>query len=157
MQLTCAYHDSIQQFGHSLLLHTSPVPTTTPQPGRVASTLHAPRTSRRWCFRSLASISRLTTTTTQKSVDLGKDPRTLRPRETFLLNQNQVSREIADRLSQSSRLFSLQSKPTESPASNPYSHHVATDKVEGFTPLSAAERSFAHTVSPSGASPLTTQ
>ena len=32
-------------------------PTTTPQPRRVTPTLHAPRTSRRWSHRSLASIS----------------------------------------------------------------------------------------------------
>ena len=49
-------------------------------------------------------------------------------------------------LSQSSRLFSLQNKPTENPATNPCSHHDATEKIEEFTPFCAA-----HTVSPFGA------
>ena len=44
------------------------------------------------------------------------------------------------------RLFSLQNKPT-GPATNPYSHHAATEEVEEFNPFGAAassKRSFRH-------------
>ena len=44
-------------------------------------------------------------------------------------------------LSQSSRLVSLQDKTTEDPATIPYSHHVATERVEEFTPFCAAASS----------------
>ena len=44
-------------------------------------------------------------------------------------------------LSLSSRLVSLQNKTTESPATSPYCHHVATDRVEEFFPLCAVASS----------------
>ena len=44
-------------------------------------------------------------------------------------------------LSQSSRLVSLQDTTTEDPATIPYSHHVATERVEEFTPFCAAASS----------------
>ena len=44
-------------------------------------------------------------------------------------------------LSQSSRFISLHNKTTAGPASNSYSHHIATERVEEFTPLRAATSS----------------
>ena len=63
-----------------LAQHFDQFPTTTPQLWHVATTLHAPRTRRRWSDQLEASVSRLTTITTQRSMDLCKDPRTMRPR-----------------------------------------------------------------------------
>ena len=44
-------------------------------------------------------------------------------------------------LSQRSRLVSLKNKTTESPATNPYSRRVTTERVKEFTPLCAAASS----------------
>ena len=44
-------------------------------------------------------------------------------------------------LSQISHLVSLQNKTAKGPATNPYSHHIATERTEEFTPFCAAASS----------------
>ena len=60
---------------------------------------------------------------------------------TFLLHQNQLSKEVAERLSALRRArasFLCRNKSTESPATSPYSHHVTTTCSEELTPFCAA-------------------
>ena len=58
----------------------------------------------------------------------------------FYSIKNWLSKEVesVSVLSQSSCLVSLQNKITESPASRPYSHHVAAERIEEFTPFCTA-------------------
>ena len=74
------------------------------------------------CFRQL--ISTIKSSIPVHTLDLTIGPSTL---STAALH------EIA-------RLFSLQNKPT-GPATNPYSHHAATEEVEEFNPFGAAASS----------------
>ena len=75
------------------------------------------------------------------------------------LHPNRLAKEAADRLRAPAELaprFFTEQKITESRASSPYCHHVATERAEEFTPFCAAveQRSFAHTVLPLGSLPL---
>ena len=57
-------------------------------------------------------------------------------------------------LSQNSHLVSLQNNTTERPATKPHNHHVATERVEEFTPSCAAASSNGALPTPSRLSPL---
>ena len=115
---------------------------TTPQHWRVTSTLHAPRTTRRWSYRSVASISRFTATATQRVGGPLKGP--LKDARSFPLHQNQLSREVADRLSALAELVVLffaeqdyeesRHQPLQPPRCN-------GERVEEFTPFYAAASS----------------
>ena len=95
----------------------------------------------------MASISRFTTTATQRSVDLWEDSiKTGSPKKLQTVSM----------LSQSSRLVSLQNNTTESPATSICSQHRPTERVEEFIPFCAAASSNGALPTPSclGALPL---
>ena len=52
--------------------------------------------------------------------------------------------------SRSSHLFTLQNKTAERPAPSPYSHHVATERIEECTPVYTAASSIGALPTPSG-------
>ena len=118
-------HDSLQQFGHSLLL---PLQLSQRQLRSLGVSHQRYRryghqgggASDHWLqYRDLPHLRR-------KGLSKIGSPKKL---------------QTVSALSQSSRLVSLQYEITESPATNPCSHHVATDKVEGFTSLCAVASS----------------
>ena len=101
--------------------HFAPFPATTPQPWHVTSTIHAPRTPRRWSYRSSASISRFTT----NDAEVGGPPKgplkdtSQKGRFQSIKTSSPKKLQTVSVHSQSSRLLSLQSKTTESPTTSP--------------------------------------
>ena len=97
----------------------------TPQSWRVTSRLHAPRLSRRCSHGSLASTPWLTTITPQRPFDLWKDPWTSCSRRNVPASiKTGPPKKLQTPFSQGSRLDSLQSNTSESPAISPFVHHV---------------------------------
>ena len=120
------------------------VPTTAPQAWLVTHqhyTLHGLRCrgATDHCFNTV-----ITTTTTQRSGGPLKGPLTdtfKKGRFYFIQTSSPKNLQTVSVLSQSSRLVSLLNKPTESPASSPHSHHVATERAEEFTQFCSASSS----------------
>ena len=113
-----------------------PVAATAPQPGRVTSISHAPRTQRRWSYQSLASLwhhyrdlpllrpgGRWTSARTLE---------TYLQEGTFLLHQKQLSKEVADRLAElAPRFFAEQDYEGShhQPLQPPRPHRLASRSV----------------------------
>ena len=136
------------------------LPTRTRQPRRVASASHAPRPSRGWSYRFIGfKIAVYHNYDAEVGGHLKGLLKDTFKKGTFLLHQNQLSKEVADRrsaLAELAPLFLAEQAYGEYPATNSCSHHVDTEKVEEFTPFceaASSNRALSHTAVPLGTLP----